>query len=496
MLENKFYTDVLKKVLLIALTLMLCRVTYGICGWILMLMGIVFALRLEYDKLAYCYLMFSLIAVFNPVLSGMTLQLGLAARAGNLVMSFFLLIAGAMNRKRREYLPIHWIFAYMLVAAVSSIDGWFPMISYLKLAQFFGFILGIMLISMVMQESDKGLYGLRCTIMAIAIIMIVGSLVVKFIPTIGYSMTFSRMAKYGINLQVQDLFVGDNTQLFNGMTMHSQMLAPIVSILATWVLCDMLLIEKKVSLLHVLLLSISPVLLYLSRSRGGFLTLVVTIGLTVFVCVPRARLSSRIRHHLVNVMVIGVLVMISIGVYFQLKEDTISRWLRKTEDVAGDQRTFTEAVTSSRMALVQENMHDFYLNPLFGKGFQVMPWLKEAYGNGFITWYSAPIEKGVTPVVILGETGLLGAFVFLVFLVSFYSACLRRKYFALMNMFTCTLIANLADSTLFSPAGLGGFLWVMSCVGGFGIDIMSNRINDLRDWQMSVYGKQIGAVWN
>lgn len=477
MIKDQFYKDVLKKIALISITLIMCRLTYGIWGWVLALAGVVFAVKLDYAKLTFCYLMFALIAVFNPVISGMTLQLGLSARAGNLLLAIFLMLGGAASRAERERLPVHWIFVYMLVAVISSIDGWFPMISYLKLAQFFGFILGILLISNVMQKSDKGLYDLRCTIMAVAVIMIVGSLMAKFVPTIGYSMTFTRMAKIGIDYQVEDFFLADKTQLFNGMTMHSQMLAPVISILATWVLCDMILVEKKVRLLHIGLLSITPVLLYLSRSRGGFLTLVVTMGLTIFICMPNARLPRRIKNHLSNIIMVGAFLLIGAGVYFQVKDGTISKWLRKTDDVVGDQRTLSEAMTSSRMGLIEENMRDFYLNPFLGKGFQVMPWLKDAYGNGFITWYSAPVEKGVTPVVILGETGLLGGIVFLAFLCTFYSTCMRRRYFALMNMFTCTLIANLADSTLFSPAGLGGFLWVMSCIGGFGIDLITMRIN-------------------
>lgn len=472
---NQYYKDVLKKIVLVTLTLALFRLTNGIGGWLLLLVGIVFALMSNYAGLSFCYLMFSVTSVFNPLLSGMSLYLSLAARAGNIILPIFLLLGGAMSRVERDKLPISWIFVYMVVALISSMDGWFPFISYLKLAQFFGFIFGMVLVSRVMQRTEEGLYELRCLIMAIAVIMIVGSLIVKFTPTIGYSMMFKRMEQYGIDYNVYDFLQSDVTRLFNGMTMHSQMLAPVVSILATWVLCDMLLIEKKVSMLHLPLLVLSPILLFLSRSRGGFLTLVVTMALTVFVCMPKARLSFRVRNHLLRILVVGVAIIVSVGIYMQIRDETISKWLRKTEDVGGDQRSLAEAITSSRLGLVEENMRDFYLNPLLGKGFQVMPWLKDAYGNGFITWYSAPIEKGVTPVVVLGETGLVGGAVFIVFLCTFYTTCLRRRYFALMNMFTCTLIANLADSTLFSPAGLGGFLWVMSCVGGFGIDLMTNR---------------------
>ena len=65
-----------------------------------------------------------------------------------------------------------------------------------------------------------------------------------------------------------------------------------------------------------------------------------------------------------------------------------------------------EAATSSRMLLIENNLDDFRQNPILGKGGQVTPYLKDAYRNKMITWFSAPVEKGVTPAVILGETEL------------------------------------------------------------------------------------------
>ena len=135
-----------------------------------------------------------------------------------------------------------------------------------------------------------------------------------------------------------------------------------------------------------------------------------------------------------------------------------------------------EAFIESRQALIEYNLNDFKLNPLFGKGFQVFCDFKQRYEAGQITWYFAPVEKGVTPYVILGETGVVGAVVFVIFLISFYATCLRRRYLALMTMFTNMLVCNLADSTFFSPGGLGGLLWITSCVGGFSIDLISIRM--------------------
>ena len=475
--RDKFYRDVLKNIILVGVALLLCRVTYGILGWGLLLLGCKAALRGDYKTTLFCYLFFPLTAVFNPIVCGVTFHLALAAKVGNIVLALFLLSTLTSNDKRLESLPIHWIFVYMFVAAVSSADGWFPMISYLKLLQFFGFISSIMIIAKIIQKSDYGVHELRAVMMALAVIMTVGSWIVSFVPTIGYSMTIGRMEMYGMNYTLQEFYARNGIRQLNGMTRHSQMLAPTVSILATWVLCDVIFVERRFRLLHSLVLVITPVLLYMSRSRGGLLTLVVVMCVTMFVCIPNSRLPSDVRTQFTHIIVALEILMVLGGGYLEVRDGVFSKWLRKTDDIGGDNRSLMEAVTSTRMLLIKNNLDDFRQNPLLGKGFQVTPSLKDAYRYKMITWFSAPVEKGVTPVVILGETGLLGAGVFLVFLVVFYATCMKRKYYALMNLFTCNLVSNLADSTLFSPAGLGGFLWVVSCIGGFGIDIITLRVN-------------------
>ncbi len=350
-----------------------------------------------------------------------------------------------------------------------------PLISYLKLAQFVLFLMGLLFVTRIMQQSDNGLYQLRCVFMAIAIIFLWGSLLSRLVPSIGFSMTLGNLANYGLETTGEELLKGEGMLMFNGMTWHSQMLAPVVAIMAAWVLCDMLLIERRFTLLHTSLVATSPILLYMSRSRGGLLELMAVMGMAILVCVPRARLTQAVKSRLFQMLMLGVALLVTAAVVGQIRSQAISKWLRKTEDVRGDTRSLKDAFTGSRQALIEYNLNDFKLNPMFGKGFQVMRGMEQAYRVGIITWYSASVEKGVTPYVILGETGIFGAGIFVAFLLAFYSTCLKRRYLALLTMFTCVLVANLADSTLFSPGGLGGFQWIASCIGGFGIDLLSIR---------------------
>lgn len=476
MLKNKFNRDVLKALVTICVILGLCKVTLGVAAALVAVMGVFFALMRKPGYLAACYVMFPVFTIINRAVVGLSPVLLMTARLGNLVMIAAMILTGAgFSGRARERLPIAWLFAYCVVACLSSFDGWMPFISYMKIAQFVLFLMGLLFVTRIMQQSDKGLYQLRCVFMAISIIFLVGSLLSRLVPSVGFSMQLGSMANYGLETTGEELLKGEGLVMFNGMTWHSQMLAPVVAIMAAWVLCDMLLVERRFTFLHTALLVAAPALLYMSRSRGGLLEIASVVGTAVLVCVPRARLARAVKSRLTQMLLLGIALLVLAAVVGQIRSQAISRWLRKTEDVRGDTRSLKDAFTGSRQALIEYNLNDFKLNPMFGKGFQVMRGMEQAYRVGIITWYSAAVEKGVTPYVILGETGIFGAGIFLAFLLSFYSTCIKRRYLALLTMFTCVLVANLADSTLFSPGGLGGFQWIAACIGGFGIDLMSIR---------------------
>ena len=477
MFKNKFHKDVLKALVLICAILGLCRVTMGGVAVLVTLLGAGFAIARKPGNLAFCYVMFPFLTVFNRTIVGISPVFLMVARLGNIFMIVTMVLAGAgFVGRAREKLPIGWMFAYCLVACISSIDGWMPLISYLKIAQFVLFLIGLLFVARLLQQSDEGLYQLRCMFMAMAIVFLWGSLVSRFIPSLGYSMTLDKMAAYGIEMTGEELTTHEGMRLFNGLTFHSQMLAPIVAIMAAWVLCDMLLVERRFTILHSTVLAAAPILLYVSRSRGGLLDIVAVMLMAIFVCVPRARLAMAVKSRLMQLLFLAAVVLVLIGIIGQIRNQTLSKWLRKTDDVGGDTRSLKEAFTGSRQEMIEYNLNDFKLNPLFGKGFQVLRGMEQAYRAKLITWYSASVEKGVTPYVILGETGLVGTGAFLIFLCVFYCTCLKRRYLALLTLFTCMLVANLADSTFFSPGGLGGFLWITSCVGGFGIDLMALRM--------------------
>ena len=473
-MKDRFYRDVFKTLLILTGIFCVAKLSGGLIAVLVTIAGVVFAIRNKPGCLAACYVMYPVLVNFNHAIVRLDTLLVMASRLGNLLLMLLMLLVG--SKKSPERCPLGWLFVYCAMASLSSIDGWMPLISYMKLIQFILFIIGIVIVARVLQYTEDGLHQVRCLFMALSIIFIVGSFLTYFLPSIGHSMLLNRIEDIGLDITTGELVEGDGLLLFNGMLCHSQMLSPVVSMMAAWVLCDMILIEKKVSWLHLGVLIFAPVLIYMSRSRGGLLQIVTVMGMVAYICVPKARLSRSVRDKLFGLVVLMVVGLIAVAVTSEMKNQTITRWIRKTENVGGDSRTIVEAFTESRKALIEYNLNDFKLNPIFGKGFQVFYDFKQQYEQGRITWFFAPVEKGVTPYVILGETGVLGTTVFVIFLFSFYSACLKRRYLALMTMFTNMLVCNLSDSTLFSPGGLGGLLWMASCIGGFSIDLISIRM--------------------
>jgi hypothetical protein len=114
---------------------------------------------------------------------------------------------------------------------------------------------------------------------------------------------------------------------------------------------------------------------------------------------------------------------------------------------------------------------------MWGMGFQVIADHPRLYQQGKISLFSAPIEKGILPIMVLGETGIIGTAAFLLFLFMFYHDASRKGYTATLTLFSILLGTNFAEATFFSPGGAGGVFWMFTVCGGFLID-MSLKVSN------------------
>ena len=91
--------------------------------------------------------------------------------------------------------------------------------------------------------------------------------------------------------------------------------------------------------------------------------------------------------------------------------------------------------------------------------------------------------------MVLGEGGVIGAALFLIFLVVFYFKNLKRGNLATMILMSGFLAANMGEATFFSPSGAGGNFWFVCIIGGCAID----RIRDIpRQEFLLIYRQDVG----
>ena len=262
-------------------------------------------------------------------------------------------------------------------------------------------------------------------------------------------------------------------KLFAGITNQSQCLAIVLPSSLAWLACDMFFIEKRISKFHALTIFAGLPLVYMTRSRSAMLTSVMAACFIYFYCINKVSIRRNVKRKMhMAMLVMGVLVVIAAGV-MEVREHSITRWLRKSEDVVGDERTLGEAFTSSRMGKVEENLADFKSSPIFGTGFQVTYDMKYQFAHQDGLILSASLEKSVLPLMVLGETGIVGSIFFWLFIFTFYATCIKKRYYCCATLHTVFLVTNMAEATYFSPGGAGGYMWVLCVGGGFIVDMVA-----------------------
>ena len=471
--DTNIYKLTFRMVAFTVLSIVLCRLTRGYIMPVFALIGICMAFANKLGWALVFFVMMPFFAIINSGIMGATSSLwSISIRFGALLIGLVLAMHG-VSRKGRHKLPLIGIIPFLMAAVISSVDGWAPSVSLIKLANFCAFLWGIWFGTQNLQDRPKDVLLLRSFFLALACVLVFGSIPTMAIPSIGYATSLSWHLGEGaqaVNEIFQQLKANSELTLFCGITNHSQTLAPLLALTVGWVLCDMLLLERRFRWLHLCIVIFALSLVYMTRSRLGLISVVAALCMSAFYAARKIQLPALLRTRLnQGIMLCGALLVVVV-IIAQSTTGAMSRWMRKTNKNEDDSRSLGEAMTSSRMGAIEESLYEFRRNPLFGSGFQVAEYTRDlvAVDRGFIL--SAPIEKGITPIMVLGETGILGEACFLLFLATFYGACVRRKYVATLSLFTVMLVTNMGEATFFSPGGTGGVLWIVGVVGGFTLD--------------------------
>lgn len=474
--SESIYKLAFKQFIAFCLWVALARVSRGFILPVMTLLGMMWAFKGEFGKALSLYSMLLLMVVLNTnILPKLGMMYTMGLRFGPLLIGLTLAIHGAMVTSRQA-LPLGMILLFLLVATFSSVGGWCPEVSYLKLINFLIFFLGIWLGTKGLQQDTQGVTILRATLLALATFLIAGSAVLLPFPGISTLNALSLMSEVEDvamrNEIMREIIDTGGMALFCGVTSHSQALSPLLVCAFAWIMSDLLFVEGRFRWLHIVLLVLALPLLYLTRSRVAFLSVITVLCVVYFYLPRKLALDRKVKRWLGHILLVGGVALIAASGISEARSNAISRWLRKTDDVKADQRSLSEAFTASRQGLIEMCMDDFRKSPMLGMGFQVAEYTREYARQHKGLVLSSPIEKGVIPVMVLGEAGLVGAVVFVMFVLAFYAGCTHKKLYISWSMMVVFLAINMGEATFFSPGGCGGIEWMILIVGGYALDLM------------------------
>jgi hypothetical protein len=248
---------------------------------------------------------------------------------------------------------------------------------------------------------------------------------------------------------------------FQGVLAHPQAFGLTMALLGVWVICKLLVLSRPPWKL-VFMASLCAVLVIMSESRtAGFSLLGGVLSTLAFTC-----LLSRKK---LPVVFPGLFSLRSLTIVFASMVTILAFWsgIQNKADVYLAKRSnvenIVEAYEHSRGKLIDVMWNNIKNQPLTGIGFGIasnpstMEVIRDPY---FGLPVSASIEKGVMPLAVLEEVGLVG-FV-LIFMWGW--RILRRAAYAggvPVGLLAAIIVSNFGEAIFFSVGGMGMLAWVL-----------------------------------
>ena len=242
---------------------------------------------------------------------------------------------------------------------------------------------------------------------------------------------------------------------FQGLLNHPQAFGPTMALLGAWA-AGRVMEDSSVTWRMASLLLICLVLIIASEARTAGFALVIG-AICAFMLLPvfgrrGASVSMRgLKSARFKVLAIGSLIGIVLA--WSLLESTLTSYVQKGTDAGG----LTEAYEKSRGGGIEEMWLSIQANPLLGIGFGVAPDLNrmEVVREPYLGLpISAAIEKGVLPLAILEELGVVGFVLVAIWVYALVQSCAQSGIAGMVVLMTLFFL-NFGECTLFSAGGFG-----------------------------------------
>jgi hypothetical protein len=245
---------------------------------------------------------------------------------------------------------------------------------------------------------------------------------------------------------------------FQGILNQPQVFGATIALLGAWSTARMI-GERNPSWYVVGLVAACLALILMSEARTAGFALVLGLGAAVFSVSAGGRRRS-IRFLLPGllskkVLLVAVLAAGGLALAAGRAESLVTHFISKSG--RAEAASLLAAYEGSRGGLIGEMWQNIKARPLTGIGFGIASDVQEMDVQRdpvFGLPLGASVEKGVLPIALLEEVGLLGLGVVLAWLLSFFRYWVRGGVEPLSVGLT-VLMLNMGEATLFSPGGMG-----------------------------------------
>lgn len=210
---------------------------------------------------------------------------------------------------------------------------------------------------------------------------------------------------------------------------------------------------------NIIFLLLAVIQVFLSNSRTSIITLIVLIiyfAIVIFVKILKSKGRKSMKYGIILCIVASLSVLI-LNMYSYDISKFIENKLRKGN---------TENILYSRQGQLETFEKDFNSNQFIGVGFGV------DNGNGnsrsLELMLSYPVERGNIILAVLSETGVVGLFIFISFIISLLYECKYRnsisKFINKILLIISVFSISFGEMTFFSGNSIGVLQWLILAI--------------------------------
>jgi len=251
---------------------------------------------------------------------------------------------------------------------------------------------------------------------------------------------------------------------FQGVLGHPQVFGPTMALLGAWA-AGRILSERKPSWWFVALFVACLILVVLSEARTAGISLMLGVAIAIIFAYSFSGGSIRkalpgLRGKRIYIVACLTLVLLLVnGAMFSQKLDAyISKSGR------ADVTSIAEAYALSRGPKIEDMWVNIQDKPFLGIGFGIAskPEQMQVVRDPLLGLpIGASIEKGVLPLAVLEELGVLGFLLVALWLWNLIRCAARRGGFTSLTVLFVALLINMGESVLFSPGGMELLVLIM-----------------------------------